>query len=419
MLPMPRPWYIAAIIWTAVVLMLTLSSGDAASPQPDLTPWYCIVCGPTGGADVLQNLLLLLPLGFALAAAGQRFAPAAAAVTLLPIAIELLQWTMHTGRDAALGDVLANATGGMLGWLMGRYRERLALPDHRVAAPLAFGAFVIQLLVTTALTEPMPTGPTPWRWQITPETERRPLYRGTIDSITFSGETMIIIPDGIASPVSWNTAGTPGFAVNFRWDRGESERLTPIIRLDDATGEPIVAVDRRGTDLGLSLRTTATKAGLRTPTVLIAVPADQQSGEALRVSLSIDSGRIIASTTGPGGSAVRSVPFGAQHGWTLINPFTPTHDLGATWHWWTIAWLFGWGMILGWTLCGATLPGRIGWAAAALSALMLLTTSSGTAVTPVELAGCGAGILLGVSPALLRRQPDADAATTSRHHRGR
>jgi hypothetical protein len=265
----------------------------------------------------------------------------------------------------------------------------------------------------------MPTGPTPWRWQIAPETERRPLFRGAIDSIRLGGETMIITPDHIATPLPRDTAGWPEFALHLRWDNGESEQLTPVIRLDDATGEAIIAVDRRGQLLGMSMRTRAARAGLRIPTVVIPVPTDQQNGGALTATLAIGAGRITAATAGANGSTTATAFFGAQHGWTLINPFTSVHELGSRWQRWTIAWLFGWGLILGWAVMRATVPGRLGWTAAAMSALVLLATASGTAVATSELAGLGAGVLLGLSPVLLLRRSAAGEAATSPPHPGK
>src|SRR5690606_21235923 len=126
--------------------------GDpGAALAADRTPWHCISCGAGGTADLLQNSLLLLPLGMGLALLGWRLGSSALLLLLLPIGIELAQGAMAAGRDAALGDVLANATGGLLGWFAGRERWRLLWPDPRRAAPLVWGVFVAQLLATATL----------------------------------------------------------------------------------------------------------------------------------------------------------------------------------------------------------------------------------------------------------------------------
>src|SRR5690606_18671464 len=110
---------------------------------------------------------------------------------LLPIGIELAQGAMAAGRDAALGDVLANATGGLLGWFAGRERWRLLWPDPRRAAPLVWGVFVAQLLATATLNLASPVGPEPLALRLVPEVPGRPAYRGAVEQLTLGGRSIL------------------------------------------------------------------------------------------------------------------------------------------------------------------------------------------------------------------------------------
>ncbi|MCA9769489.1 MAG: VanZ family protein, partial [Gemmatimonadetes bacterium] len=159
-------WRVAAAGWVTLVLALTLWPNPGAAQAIAETPWWCIVCGAHGGADVFQNLLLLLPLGFCLGRGGWPRGRSLLVVFLLPIGIEALQGLAIPGRDAALGDVLANAVGGVLGLAIGARLRHRPIATARLA-PAALGLFALQLAASSWLLEPELAGP---YLQITPET---------------------------------------------------------------------------------------------------------------------------------------------------------------------------------------------------------------------------------------------------------
>lgn len=102
--------------WLLVVAVLTLRNDPAAAARVAETPWSCILCGDAGGTDFVLNLLLFLPFGLLARAAGWRLGRLALCALALTIAIEVTQGTLLVGRDAALGDVVANTAGAMVGW---------------------------------------------------------------------------------------------------------------------------------------------------------------------------------------------------------------------------------------------------------------------------------------------------------------
>jgi hypothetical protein len=138
----------AALVWLALMTL---------TPQPELagraasTPLWCLVCGDTGLVDTLLNILLFVPYGMALAAAGATRRRTLALVLATTVAIELLQMKAVAGRDASLGDILTNCAGGMLGaWLVTDWR-RFVAPRAREARRLACLAAFSWLGLTTVV----------------------------------------------------------------------------------------------------------------------------------------------------------------------------------------------------------------------------------------------------------------------------
>ena len=182
------------LCWLPTVLWLTLRGDPVARSVVDLTPWWCLSCGPAGTADQFQNLLLLLPLGMAAACAGWSMRNAAWALFALAIGIETLQGVANNGRDAALGDVLANGVGGLLGWWLVHLGSRRWSRMQRAMAPIVVGLFVAQLVATASLSGPSPVGPEPWQLRLRPDTPDRPTYRGDIFSLSLCGRSILTAP---------------------------------------------------------------------------------------------------------------------------------------------------------------------------------------------------------------------------------
>lgn len=83
-----------------------------------VTPTFCIFCGPLGGVDFILNLVLFVPIGVSLRWATGSLRTTAIVGVATTLVIESLQWRLIGGRDASLGDLLANTLGTMIGaWL--------------------------------------------------------------------------------------------------------------------------------------------------------------------------------------------------------------------------------------------------------------------------------------------------------------
>ncbi|HRP07506.1 MAG TPA: VanZ family protein, partial [Gemmatimonadales bacterium] len=289
-----RLWLAAAIL---LPLWLTLPGDPAAALAADRTPWYCISCGPGGTADLFQNTLLLVPLGLGLALIGWPFRRSALLLLLLPVGIELTQGLMATGRDAALGDVLANAMGGMLGWFAGRERSRLLWPESNRAAPLVWGIFVAQLLAAAILNRPSPVGPEPWALRLVPEVPGRPTYLGAVDLLTLGGSNILADPH---AETQHDDETSGALAARFTWNPASDRLPGTIARLDDRREWAIFSIDRRADAVAMTLRTMGARLRLREPTWQITMPSDIAPGDTVTATLRVAVGSAVMTLASAG-----------------------------------------------------------------------------------------------------------------------
>jgi VanZ family protein len=170
------------------------------------------------GTDVIQNLLLYVPLGLILATRGTSVRRTLGVAAVFSLAVELLQFAIP-GRSPTARDVLLNALGASFGWLILRtsmgghahlalvrvehWVTRSARPDRRHASTLslAWALLVTVLLTLTALLltpAPLPRGSyavgSPWLdrehgpLRIGSNGNRTGFFRGLIDEVRIYDE---------------------------------------------------------------------------------------------------------------------------------------------------------------------------------------------------------------------------------------
>ena len=140
---MPRVRRLGAVVASVgllAILVLTLIPNPRQAHVADETPLLCLVCGESGGADVVLNLLLFIPLGVGLALLGRPWAHVVALCALLSLGVETLQYAAHTGRDASLSDLLTNTASGAVGAALVRRLDLLLAPGPLPARRLSLGA---------------------------------------------------------------------------------------------------------------------------------------------------------------------------------------------------------------------------------------------------------------------------------------
>jgi hypothetical protein len=383
-----------------LILFLTLRGSPGSAAAVALTPWWCLACGPVSGADLFQNLLLFLPLGLVMGMAGWHWGRSALILAAIPVAIEVSQALLQNGRDAALGDVIANAAGGLVGWWLGSGAlSRLVRWPH--LAPATVAVFCVQLALTALLGRPAAAGPEPWQLRLNPATGHRLTYAGEVRQVLL-GDVALSDEAPLPSPI--RVRGANGFSATFTWDTTGGSDLTPILRLDDGRGWEILSLDRRDDAIGMTLRTRAGLLRFRNPVLRVPV-GEVEPGEPLTGELSLGRGEIRAELTGAYTAAL-SLRWGAQHGWVFINPFTPVHHSGETWEWWTLGWLLGWGVVI--ALASGYATQRWLWLVLSLGGLWLTTQLAGAGATSEERIALALGwMLVELSRIALRRRPAA------------
>jgi hypothetical protein len=144
-----RRWNRGGVILSALVLTIVLAATLApASASTPTAAFWCVACGEFGGLDVLNNIVLFLPLGAAFALATDRRWRSILACVAVTVFIEAMQIRVVPGRDASLSDILANSLGGAIGVELALRRGVLFRPRGRAASGLAVAGAAAFALVT-------------------------------------------------------------------------------------------------------------------------------------------------------------------------------------------------------------------------------------------------------------------------------
>src|SRR5512143_2071197 len=189
---MPHPSRFRA----AVVTLLAIGFVASLTLQPARveglarpSPFLCLIgCGDESIRDILSNILLFMPLGWALChwMTGRR---AIATCFLTAVTIEALQATVIAGRDSSLRDILSNTAGGAVGvWLFAGWRTLLWPTPRRSLAlgGVAALGWIVVLAVTGAGNRITPTRAT-WFGFWTPELAYYEPYTGRLLQVEADG----------------------------------------------------------------------------------------------------------------------------------------------------------------------------------------------------------------------------------------
>ncbi len=387
----PRAFTAAlGILWPLVIAALTLRSAPNAAELVALTPWWCVACGEAGAADLFQNVLLFLPLGLAWRGWGWRLGTTAGIALLATVAIEATQALALSGRDAALGDVMANTAGAVVGWWVAPLLLRLRHGDPTVArraAAAALGVFALQLLAAAWLLDPASADQAAQqRIARSPDAEG-PRYGG------------VVLAAGLTSPTPALPLGT--LTMQATWAEPSPNAWTAVVGFGRSEHDVLAGVAfRGGAAVAAGYRTRAEAFRWRSPVVIAPLPP-LGAGDTVTIALSVGDGAITLAASGRDTSAVPArVASGAQHGWVLINPFTQRVGIPGAWQRWTLAWLFGWGLLLGW---GAGASGQaVRWALGLTAVAGAIPASTGTSLQVGEGVALAAGWLLAAAWGALR-----------------
>lgn len=354
---MPRPfsgrwWFLAAAL--ALVAGATLTPSGPASPL--VASVWCLTCSDHWLTDVLANVLLFVPLGYALT--GTRETPRSdawsamralrdtvVAAAVLSLAIETAQGLgMVAGRTPSVSDWVANVCGALLGAI--GFVRRMTLRRPTVSA-----ARVLTLSWTLALLA-MWIGAS---WMLSPPS-------ATVSSAT---ESIAVSPMATTPSYGWLDATVDDVRVNdvpiahrgtgpvivraairtdsLRvqvWVQGIDRRreIVPMLYVHPTDREtPLLLLGQRGHDVVVRSTRRGAHWGLDLPDAVLREVATPSNGirelEAHVTRESLD----IRDVTSSRRETLRLTP---ALGWTMIQSVARTE--GPSMPWWTALWIALW-----------------------------------------------------------------------------
>ena len=327
---------------TAVALLaigaLTLRSAPSQILDAQRTPLDCLVCGDVGGADVLLNIALFIPLGIGLAGLRRSLPFTIAAAFLLSFSIELLQYTVIVGRDATLSDLLTNTAGGAVGWVLAGSAGRLLAPMPRQAARLALGATSIWLAVWVisawALHAAPPGGGYWGQWAH--DFPGRGTFAGRMISASLDGRPL---PDGRLSdtPDVRSRIGSNDFELAIVATSGRRwEDNAQIFGLANEDGDIFLEWRQKNRDYEFTIRSRAAQLRLHSPELLLPGAAPEAPGQPVRLTTTWHHGIITATAEAAGRTTTRRLTLAPSGNWAFVWPWrrdrgAATAPIGAAW----------------------------------------------------------------------------------------
>lgn len=321
----------AGLALAAAGLLFIARATLAPSPDPNgltlMTPPWCVVCGDSGGADILVNLLLFVPFAAGLRLAGVSWRRTVAISAALSLTVELLQLLVIPGRDASLSDLLTNTTSGAIGAAMAPYLPAAFHPTRSQAGRLLGGGALLWLaalgLSAGLLVPAVQDGVVRSGWA--GEAPGRDIFFGEVGAVQLEGLPM---PKDAVPPDS--------AALRGQLERGRFSLVAELISGRPASYHSWIyklRADSRdelilyqfGRQAGITVPVRAVRYLMRPVTVTLpdGLPAD--AGVAVRLEASASGGVVRLRSTYAG--ATRAIEYGLSpaYGWRLISPF----DLGA------------------------------------------------------------------------------------------
>ncbi|MBC7896761.1 MAG: VanZ family protein [Cytophagaceae bacterium] len=265
--PSSRLARLAALAFAAVIAFATLWP---LPDQPQTNEQLCVICGALGGIDFLSNIVLFLPLGIALGAAGVRVSRALLLGAGFSLGIEILQWQVVAGRDASLGDLVSNTMGAVVGALAVTSHRVLLYPSPRMARRLASAMTVVLVVAASVGAWALRPAPVFWKYwsQWAPTRHGFESFGGELLALTLNDRP---IPIGsVIDPTRETATFSEGiFQVDARLVPDSS---SPGALLIARAGNPIdeeFELVQRGRDLLFRARRNAARLSLRSPVVAL------------------------------------------------------------------------------------------------------------------------------------------------------
>ena len=308
---------VATLGWAAILFATLRSAPESGVPHSVL----CLVCGELGGADVLQNVLLFLPLGVGLGMMRMPVARGLALIVATTAGVELLQATIVGGRFASLGDIFANSAGGAVGMWLGRHDAHWAFPAPRARRILARSSLAAMLLVLIAASASirLVESSGPLALVVAPVEKHGRRFDGAVLASSLGGEP--ISPGWLPSAMDVQFLQT-GARFSTRvasvpWVEYEST----IAGIMDRQHRGLVRVSQDGRDAVLLVFVAGTHSGLRGPRLVLPVALPPREGETVMIEAEVTRPRLVLTVRTGDSIATRSLALGPSTAWIVLFPF--------------------------------------------------------------------------------------------------
>jgi glycopeptide antibiotics resistance protein len=319
----------------AVVLVATLTPAPASTPTPD---FWCIACGEIGPLDVLNNIVMFVPLGLAFALASGRRWWSVLACVVVTMFVEAMQFRIVTGRDSSLSDLVANSLGGLIGVQVAARGALLVKPRGRAASVLAVSAAALFALITTLTSTGFRPASIPRSlWvQWTPE-------RASFEP--FSGQLLDFKLDSIDLPRRFYPPTSLGVDRILRGPRWEAsvvigtEGLKPQRSVIARIAEEftvLLSVEQSGWNLVCEEKTRSGDFGFRSPKLAVRdvlMSSAENASERVRFTCARADGSLAVSA----GDRTEELRLSPSLGWLLVYPFNGPAPSGYVWF--SVVWL--------------------------------------------------------------------------------
>lgn len=323
------------IVLSVLVLMVVFLATLTPSNDTSSSEFLCIACGEFGGLDVLNNIVLFVPLGFAFAlASGHRWRSVLACMAVTTF-IESMQVRVVSGRDSSLSDLLSNSLGGLLGVELAVRRVLLVQPRGRAATVLAVAAAAAFGLVTTLTSVGLRPASIPrslWL-QWTPDRESFEPFTGQLLALTVND---VAIPKAYFPPKSLRLdriLASPRWHATVTLETaGIRPRRSIIARIAEEY-TVLVSIEQHGWDLTCEEKTRSSDFLFRSPRVALpdALSPSGLTPNRVRFTCAREGNSLVAAMD----DRQEVLRLSPSLGWRLLDPFAlalPRYLwLGAIW----------------------------------------------------------------------------------------
>jgi hypothetical protein len=219
--------------------------------------------------DVLLNIALFVPLGFALRRLGFGVLQSGVAGLALSGVVELLQATVVTGRDSSLSDLITNTLGAIAGAALAGALPRLLRPSETAGRHLALGAALAWLLLLSFTAWAIQPAPPPASAFVraAPFVPHAGRFDGRVLAISLNGAEAVgrtPIPP-LAEALARREVRIVAEATLESWP----EQLSPIADVVDTRWQPVLTLGQLGQKIVFSVRSRSEQLRLRAPSVKV------------------------------------------------------------------------------------------------------------------------------------------------------